>query len=34
MRKPRFGAHLVEREHVTRGLWRHRVTVNTCPDLI
>lgn len=27
-RKSRFGSHSVEREHVTRGLFRYRVTVN------
>lgn len=34
MRKPRFGAHLVEREHLGRGLYRYTLTENTCPDLV
>ena len=28
LRKPRFGAHLVERTHVSRGLYRYRVIEN------
>lgn len=27
LRKPRFGGYLVEREYVTRGLWRYRLAV-------
>ena len=33
LRKRRFGAHLVEREHVGRGLYRYRLIENICPDL-
>lgn len=33
LRKPRFGAHLVEREHVGRGLYRYRLIENICPEL-
>ncbi len=33
LRKPRFGAHLVERQHVGRGLYRYRVIENICPEL-
>ncbi len=28
MRKPRFGAHTVEREHISNGLYTYRVIVN------
>lgn len=34
LRKPRFGAHLVERIHVGRGLYRYRVIENICPELL
>lgn len=34
MRKRRFGAHLVQREHINRGLWRYRVVANTWQDLL
>lgn len=28
LRKPRWGAHTVEREHLGAGVWRYRVIVN------
>lgn len=28
LRKPRFGAHTVEKEHVNHGLFRYRVQIN------
>ncbi len=34
MRKPRFGSHLVDREHLGRGLYRYRLYVNNWSDLI
>lgn len=27
LRKPKFGAHIIEREYVERGLWRYRLVV-------
>ena len=34
MRKPRFGAHLVERDHLGHGLYRYTLIENTCPELV
>lgn len=34
MRKPRYGAHLVERKRVTGGLYEYRLRINNWSDLI
>lgn len=34
MRKKRFGAHLVERKHITGGLYEYRLRINNWSDLI
>ena len=31
LRKPRFGSHVVERDHVSNGLYQYRLIVNPTP---